>query len=57
MYKHNSYGPRFGSGHDLILADGCRGNTSSCCNKSSYNIGNNNLLDSKSSTSFHVILI
>jgi len=54
IYKHNSYGPGFGGGHDLILANGCRGNTSSYCNKGSYNTGNTNLLDANGSTSFQV---
>jgi len=54
IYHHNSYGPTFGGGHDLYLANGCRSNTSSYCNKSSYNTGNNNLLGNSGSTSFQV---
>ena len=52
--RSNSYGPTFGGGHDLCLASSCRSNTSSYCNKSSYNTGNNNLLGGSSSTSFQV---
>ena len=54
VYRYNSYGPTFGGGHDLCLASSCRSNTSSYCNKSSYNTGNNNLLGNSSSTSFQV---
>ena len=54
IYRHNSYGPTFGGGHDLYLANSCRSNTSSSCSKSSYNTGNNNLLGGSSSTSFQV---
>ena len=54
VYRYNSYGPTFGGGHDLCLANSCRSNTSSYCNKSSYNTGNNNLLGNSSSTSFQV---
>ena len=54
VYRHNSYGPTFGGGHDLYLANSCRSNTSSSCSKSSYNTGNNNLLGGSSSTSFQV---
>ena len=54
VYRHNSYGPTFGGGYDLSLANSCRSNTSSYCNKSSYNTGNNNLLGGSSSTSFQV---
>ena len=54
VYRYNSYGPTFGGGNDLYLANSCRSNTSSYCNKSSYNTGNNNLLGNSSSTSFQV---
>ena len=54
VYRYNSYGPTFGGGHDLCLANSCKSNTSSYCNKSSYNTGNNNLLGGSSSTSFQV---
>ena len=54
IYRHNSYGPTFGGGYDLYLADSCKSNTSSSCNKSSYNTGNNDLLGGSSSTSFQV---
>ena len=54
VYKYNSYGPSFGGGHDLCLASSCNSNTSSYCNKSSYNTGNNNLLGGSGSTSFQV---
>ena len=52
--KRNSYGPTFGSGHDLYIANGCKSNTSSYCSKSSYNTGSYNLLGGSSSTSFQV---
>lgn len=54
IYRHNSYGPTFGGGHDLYLANSCRSNTNSYCNKSSYNTGNNNLLGNSSTTNFQV---
>ena len=54
IYRNNSYGPVFGGGHDLCLANSCRSNTSSYCNKSSYNSGNTNILGGSSSTSFQV---
>ena len=54
IYRYNSYGPTFGGGNDLILANSCRSNTSSYCNKGSYNTGNNNILGGTSSTSFQV---
>ena len=54
IYRHNSYGPVFGGGHDLCLASSCKSNTSSYCNKSSYNTGNTNILGGNGSTSFQV---
>ena len=54
IYRNNSYGPVFGGGHDLCLANSCRSNTSSYCSKSSYETGNNNLLGNTGSTSFQV---
>ena len=54
IYKHTSYGPGFGDGHDLIIASNCRSNTSSYCAKGAYNTGNNNLLDGNGTTSFQV---
>ena len=53
IYRNNSYGPTFGAGYDLYLADSCTSNTSSSCTKSSYNTGNNDLLGG-SGTSFQV---
>ena len=38
VYHHSSYGPTFGNGHDLYIANGCKGNTSSYCN-SNYSYG------------------
>jgi len=52
--KTDSYGPTFGGGYDLYLADNCKSNTSSYCNKSTYNTGETNLLGNKSSISFQV---
>ena len=54
IYKNNSYGPCFGGGHDLYLSNSSKNNSSSYCNKSSYNTGNNNLLGGTGSTSFQV---
>ena len=54
IYRHNSYGPTFGGGHDLYLASGCKSNTSSSCTQSTYNTGNTNLLGENGSTSFQV---
>ena len=47
IYRDNSFGPTFGGGHDLYIADRCTSNANSNSNKcdnSSYNTGNNNLL-------------
>ena len=56
IYRHNSYGPTFGSGHCLCLADSCTGNTSSYTNNdpSSYKNDNKNLIGNSGSTSFQV---
>jgi hypothetical protein len=54
VYRHSSYGPTFDAGNDLYIANGCQSNTSSYCNKSSYNTENNNLLGNSDSTSFQV---
>lgn len=54
IYRNNSYGPVFGGGHDICLANQCKSNTSSYCNKSSYNTGNTNILGGNGSTSFQV---
>ena len=35
-YHHESYGPTFGGGHDLYIADGCMNNTSSYSSKNDY---------------------
>ena len=54
VYRHNSYGPTFGGGHDLYLDNQCKSNTSSYCSKSNYNTGNTNVLGVNGSTSFQV---
>ena len=54
VYRYNSYGPTFGGGNDLYLADQCRSNSSSYCNKSSYNTGNTNVLGGNGQTNFQV---
>jgi len=54
IYRDNSYGPTFGGGHDLYIADQCKSNTNSYCSKNTYNTGNNNLLGGNGSTSFQV---
>ena len=54
IYRHNSYGPTFGGGHDLNIASGCKSNSSSYCSKSSYITGNYNLLGGTGSISFQV---
>ena len=54
IYKSNSYGPTFGGGHDLYLANSCKSNTNSYCSKNTFNTGETNLLGNKSSTSFQV---
>ena len=38
VYHHSSYGPTFGNGHDLYIANGCKSNSSSYCN-SNYSYG------------------
>ena len=54
VYRHNSYGPTFGGGHDLNIANSCKSNSRSYCNKSSYITGNVNLLGSNGQTNFQV---
>ena len=54
IYRYNSYGPTFGAGNDLCIANGCTGNTSSYVVKSSFNTGDYNLLGGSSSSSFQV---
>ena len=54
IYRYNSYGPTFGGGYDLCLANQCKSNTSSYCSKSAYNTGNTNVLGGNGSTSFQV---
>ena len=56
IYRHNSYGPVFGGGHDLYISDQCKSNNSGC-SKSSYNTGNTTILGGNSSfriTSYEV---
>ena len=38
VYHNSGYGPTFGGGHDLCIANGCKGNTSSYC-QSNYSYG------------------
>ena len=54
IYRHNSYGPTFGGGHDFYISNQCRSNTNSYCSRSSYDTGSVNLLGGSSSTSFQV---
>ena len=54
IYRHQGYGPTFGGGHDFNIADQCRSNNNSYCNKSSYNTGNTNLLGGNGTTNFQV---
>ena len=54
IYRHNSYGPTFGGGHDLYIANGCTGNSNSSANKNTYNTGNYNLFGGSSSNNFQV---
>ena len=54
IYRHSSYGPTFGNGHDLYLADQCRSSANCSCSKNAYNTGNTNLLGGNGSTSFQV---
>ena len=54
VYRHNSYGPWFGGGPDIRIASSCRSNSSSSCNKSTYNTGNYNVIGGSGSTSFQV---
>ena len=54
IYKGTEYGPLFGNGHDLYLANGCTGNSNSYCNKKNYDTGDTNLLGIGGSTNFQV---
>ena len=54
VYRHNSYGPTFGAGYDLYIANGGKSNNNNYCNKSIYNTGNNNLLGNNGQTNFQV---
>ena len=37
IYDHYNYGPTFGAGHDLHIADQCKNSNNSYCNPSTYN--------------------
>ena len=37
IYDHYNYGPTFGAGHDLYIADQCKNSNGSYCNPSTYN--------------------
>ena len=53
MYRHDSYGPLFGSGFDLCLTgDGKLNNN--YCTKSIYKTENNNLLGNNGQTNFQI---
>ena len=39
IYNNNGYGPTFGGGHDMKIADYAGGNTNSCVNCHSYRSG------------------
>ena len=55
IYRYNSYGPTFGRGHCLFLANGCTGNTSSYTNThSSYKTDGKNLIGNSGQTTFQV---
>ena len=54
IYKNNSYGPTFGGGHDLYLANSCKSNANSYCSKNNYNTGETNVLGEKNQTKFQV---
>ena len=55
IYRHNSYGPVFGSGYCLYLADSCTGNTSSYTNTySCYKTDGKNLIGNSGQTTFQV---
>ena len=57
VYHNSSYGPTFGSGHDLYIANGCKSNSSSYCNSNNtYSFFNSyNLINTGSqNTSFQV---
>ena len=54
MYRHDSYGPLFGSGFDLCLTNDGKLNNNNYCTKSIYNIGNNNLLGNNGQTKFQI---
>lgn len=54
IYKHNSYGPTFGGGHDIVLYNSCKSNNNSYCNKNSYNSGETNILGENGTTKFQV---
>ena len=55
VYRYNSYGPTFGGGHNLCIANSCKSNTSSYCSKhATYKTGDNNLLGNSGQTNFQV---
>lgn len=56
VYRYEEYGPCFGSGNDIYIADGCKSNNESYCSniKCSYNTGDNNLLGENGKTNFKV---
>ena len=55
IYRHNSYGPVFGSGYCLYLANGCTGNGESYTNSTSdYKTDGKNLFGNSGTTNFQV---
>ena len=55
IYRHGSYGPTFGSGYAIYIADQCKSSNNSYCSKtSSYNIVNSNIFGANGQTNFQV---
>ena len=57
IYDNSSYGPTFGDGHDLYIANGCKSNQSSYCNSNySYSLYNsyNLICTGSQNTAFQV---
>jgi hypothetical protein len=43
IYCNSSYGPTFGNGHDLYIANGCNGNANSYTNLGTSYVNNTNI--------------
>ena len=53
--KSNSFGPKFGRGHDLYIFNKCKSTKNNYCKKCSYNSGDTNLLGGKEGETYFTV--